>query len=83
MAGDVASSLTHYGTTGLNYVNADYTLTLSRLPTGADIGLTAMSFTGHDGIATGTAALFDARGQIGTATATTLASPGFAPSRPS
>lgn len=82
MAGDVASSLTHYGTTGLNYINADYTLTLSRLPEGSDIGLAAMSFTGHDGIATGTAALFDARGQIGTATATTLANPGFAPSRP-
>ena len=34
MAGDVASSLTHYGTTGLQYINADYTLTLSRLPEG-------------------------------------------------
>ena len=82
MAGDVASSLTHYGTTGLNYINADYTLALSRLPEGPDIGLAAMSFTGHDGIATGTAALFDARGQIGTATATTLANSGFAPDRP-
>lgn len=79
MAGDVASSLTHYGTTGLNYINADYTLALSRLPEGSDIGLAAVSFTGHDGIATGTAALFDARGRIGTATATTLANPGFAP----
>jgi len=82
MAGDVASSLTHYGTTGLNYINADYTLTLSRLPEGSDIGLAALSFTGHDGIATGTAALFDARGQIGTASTTTLANAGFAPSRP-
>jgi len=41
-----------------------------------------LSFTGHDGIATGTAALFDARGQIGTASTTTLANAGFAPSRP-
>ena len=82
MAGDVASSLTHYGTTGLNYINADYTLALSRLPEGSDIGLAAVSFTGHDGIATGTAALFDARGQIGTATATTLANSGFTPDRP-
>jgi hypothetical protein len=38
-----------------------------------------LTFSGHDGIATGTAALFDERGQIGTATATTLANPGFAP----
>ncbi|GLP72954.1 hypothetical protein TUM20983_00640 [Mycobacterium antarcticum] len=79
MAGDVASSLTHYGTTGLQYINADYTLALSRLPEGTDIGLAALTFTGHDGIATGTAALFDQRGQIGTATATTLANSGFSP----
>jgi hypothetical protein len=79
MAGDVASSLTHYGTTGLQYINADYTLALSRLPEGRDIGLAALTFSGHDGIATGTAALFDERGQIGTATATTLANPGFTP----
>jgi hypothetical protein len=77
MAGDVASSLSHYGTTGLEYINADYTLTLSRLPEGDDIGLVALTYSGHDGIATGTAAMFDLRGQIGTATANTLANPGF------
>jgi hypothetical protein len=79
MAGDVASSLSHYGTTGLNYINADYTLSLSRLPEGRDVGLAALTYTGHDGIGTGTAALFDERGQIGTASATTLANPGFSP----
>jgi hypothetical protein len=79
MAGDVASSLTHYGTTGLQYINADYTLTLSRLPEGNAIGLAALTYSGHDGIATGTAVLFDQRGQLGTATATTLANPGFSP----
>jgi hypothetical protein len=79
MAGDVASSLTHYGTTGLEYINADYTLALSRLPEGDAIGLAALTYSGHDGIATGTAALFDERGQLGTATATTLANAGFSP----
>jgi hypothetical protein len=79
MAGDVASSLTHYGTRGLQYINADYTLNLSRLPEGIDIGLAALTHTGHDGVATGTAALFDARGQIGTATASTLANSGYTP----
>jgi hypothetical protein len=77
MAGDVASSLTHYGTEGLYFINADYTLTLSRLPEGPDIGLVALTHSSHDGVATGTAALFDQRGQIGSATATTLANPGF------
>lgn len=79
MAGDVASSLTHYGTTGLAYINADYTLSLSRLPEGNAIGLAALTHSGHDGIATGAAALFDQHGQIGSATATTLANGGFNP----
>lgn len=79
MAGDVASSLTHYGTEGLHYINADYTLTLSRLPEGQDIGLAALTHSSHDGVGTGTAALFDRRGQIGSATASTLANPGFTP----
>ncbi len=38
MAGDMASSLTHYGTGGLQFINADYTLTLSRLPEGPYLG---------------------------------------------
>ena len=79
MAGDVASSLTHYGTDGLRYINADYTLSLSRLPEGPDIGLAALTFSSNRGVGTGTAALFDRRGQIGSATATTLANPGFTP----
>lgn len=79
MAGDVASSLTHYGTDGLHYINADYTVTLSRLPIGPDIGLAAVTHSSAAGVGTGSAALFDATGLIGTATATTLANPGFAP----
>ncbi len=79
MAGDVASSLTHYGTEGLYFINADYTVTLSRLPVGPDIGLVALTHSSHAGVATGTAAMFDHTGLIGTATATTLANPGFTP----
>jgi Thioesterase-like superfamily len=79
MAGDVASSLTHYGTDGLYFINADYTVTLSRLPDGPDIGLAALTHSSHGGVATGTAAMFDRRGLIGTATATALANPGFTP----
>jgi hypothetical protein len=81
MAGDVASSLTHYGTAGLYFINADYTVTLSRLPVGPDIGLAALTHSSHDGVATGSAAMFDAQGPIGTATATALANPGFQPPR--
>jgi hypothetical protein len=79
MAGDVSSSLTHYGTDGLHFINADYTVTLSRLPEGPDIGLAALTHSSDGGVATGTAAMFDHRGLIGTAAATALSNPGFTP----
>jgi Thioesterase-like superfamily len=79
MAGDVASSLTHYGTAGLQYINADYTLTLSRLPVGPDIGLAALTQSTDAGVAAGSAAIFDHDGLIGAATVTALANPGFRP----
>ena len=63
--GDVTSSLTHWGTGGLRYINADYTLALSRLPEGEFIGLAAQSHYGTDGVGTGTATLFDHRGPLG------------------
>jgi acyl-coenzyme A thioesterase PaaI-like protein len=77
MAGDVTSSLTHWGTEGLRFINADYTLTLSRLPDGPYIGLAALTQHSHAGVATGTATLCDHLGPIGTGVATALANPGF------
>lgn len=71
--GDVTSSLTHWGTGGLRHINADYTVALSRLPEGEFIGLAAQSYYGTDGVATGTATLFDHRGPLGSSTVLTLA----------
>jgi hypothetical protein len=79
MAGDVTSSLTHWGTQGLQFINADYTVTLSRLPEGVYIGLAAVTHYGHAGVATGVATLFDETGPIGSGMATALANPGFTP----
>jgi hypothetical protein len=79
MAADVTSSLTHWGTAGLQFINADYTVTLSRLPEGEYIGLAAMTHYGHAGVATGVATLFDVTGPIGSGVATALVNPGFAP----
>jgi hypothetical protein len=79
MAGDVTSSLTHWGTEGLQFINADYTVTLSRLPDGVYIGLASMTHYGHAGVATGVATLFDEAGPIGSGVATALANPGFTP----
>ncbi|WP_395309096.1 thioesterase family protein [Mycobacterium sp. AMU20-3851] len=79
MAGDVVSSLTNFGPEGLAYINADYTLTLSRLPVSTDIGLSALTHYSDAGVATGSATLFDRSGPIGSGMATALLSPGFAP----
>ncbi|WP_197504719.1 thioesterase family protein [Mycobacterium sp. 852002-51163_SCH5372311] len=73
--GDVTSSLTHWGTGGLRYINADYTVTASRLPEGEYIGLAAQSHYGTAGVAAGSAILFDRHGPIGTSSALALAQP--------
>jgi Thioesterase-like superfamily len=82
MAGDVTSSITHWGTGGLKFINADYTLTLSRLPAGALIGLASQDHCAQDGIATGSAAVFDERGKIGSSVSVSLAQSGFRPPAP-
>jgi hypothetical protein len=73
--GDITSSLTHWGTSGLHYINADYTVTASRLPDGEFLGLAAQSHYGAAGVATGAATLFDRHGPIGTSSALALAQP--------
>jgi hypothetical protein len=49
LAGDVTSPLTHWGTNGLQFINADYTLTLSRLPEGPFIGWQPSTHYSHGG----------------------------------
>jgi hypothetical protein len=75
VVGDIISSLTHWGTAGLRYINADYTVAISRLPEGEYIGLAAQSYYGNDGVGAGTATLFDSAGPIGTGTVLALAQP--------
>ncbi len=75
LAGDVTSALTHWGTDGLRYINADFTISLSRLPEGDHIGLAAHSHQSFDGIASGSATLFDQHGPIGSSIAIALAQP--------
>ena len=82
MAGDMVSSLTHYGPSGLQFINADYTLTLSRLPEGPYLGLAALTHYSHEGVATGVATIVDQHGPIGSGSATALSNPGFNPPHP-
>ncbi|MGE2737623.1 thioesterase family protein [Mycolicibacterium vaccae] len=79
MAVDVTSSLTNFGTAGLSFINADFTLALSRLPRGPYIGLAALTHYSADGVATGSTTLFDADGPIGTGLSTAIANLHFDP----
>ncbi len=75
MAADATSALTHWGTSGLRYINADYTLSLTRLPEGPHIGLAALLHSSHEGVAAGAAAMFDEHGPIGNTMAVALVNP--------
>ena len=69
---DGASLVTNWGDKGVEYINTDITVTLARLPEGLEIGLAAVDRVEHDGIAVGTAAVFDRAGTLGTAVVTSL-----------
>ena len=77
MAVDVTATVTNFGPAGLKYINADYTMSLTRLPEGPFVGLAAITHYANAGVATGTASLFDARGPIGSSMSTAIANPNF------
>jgi hypothetical protein len=70
---DATSMVTNWGSNGVEYINTDITLTLARLPEGREIGLAALDRVSQDGIAVGTATVFDRRGRIGTAVTSSIA----------
>jgi len=70
---DATSMVMNWGTAGVEYINTDITLSLSRLPVSTEIGLSARERFAHDGIAVGTAVVFDREGPLGTSTVTSLA----------
>lgn len=70
---DSTSMVTNWGSNGVEYINTDITLTLARLPVGREIGLHAIDRVNHDGIAVGTATVFDREGRLGTAVVTSIA----------
>lgn len=70
---DGTSLVTNWGSEGVQYINTDINLALARPPVGLSIGLAALHRVEHDGVAVGTAAVFDRSGPLGTATVTALA----------
>lgn len=79
MAGDVTASIANWGTRALQFINVDYTLTLSRLPEGPHIGLASLAHYSDDGIAVGSAVLVDHSGPVGSGMSVSLAHSGFRP----
>ncbi|CAN5188562.1 thioesterase family protein [soil metagenome] len=69
---DGASMITNWGTGGVEYINTDITMVLARPPIGVEIGLCAVDRVEVDGIAVGTAAVFDRTGQLGTVVITSI-----------
>jgi hypothetical protein len=79
MAADVTAAIANWGTNALQFINVDYTLTLSRLPEGPHIGLAALTHYSQDGVATGSAIVVDHQGPVGSAVSVAIAHSGFRP----
>ena len=79
MAADVTAAIANWGTNALQFINVDYTLTLSRPPEGPHIGLAALTHYSHDGVATGSAVLLDHKGPVGSGVSSAIAHSGFRP----
>jgi hypothetical protein len=70
---DGGSLVTNWGTRGVEYINTDIAMTLARRPDGIEIGLVATDRVEHDGIAVGTATMFDRSGPLGSVIIASLA----------
>ncbi|WP_328408697.1 thioesterase family protein [Nocardia sp. NBC_00403] len=72
MIGEATSMMTNWGSEGIGFINTDLTLALARPAIGPEIGLEADSHISADGIAVGSATLFDRSGSFGTCMVTAL-----------
>lgn len=83
LAADMASPLAHGSEDDLEFINADYTLYLSRLPVGEYIGLESSGHRSEAGVAVGHCTMHDRMGPIGYSATAAVANPGVrAPRRP-
>ena len=70
------SLMTHWGSEGIGFINADLTVALARLPRSGDIGIEADQHLSDAGVAVGTATLFDHDGVFGTGTVVAVSNAG-------
>ncbi|MQF82880.1 thioesterase family protein [SAR202 cluster bacterium AD-802-E10_MRT_200m] len=67
-AADIANPYANSGNLGLNYINADISLFLHRMPTGEWIGIEGSYHGSNFGVSIGTVNLYDQSGRIGQST---------------
>lgn len=75
MLAESTSLVTNLGTEGIGYINGDLTVALTRLPLDDWLMIQADSHWACDGIAVGTATLFDHKGAFGSGMVTAVANP--------
>lgn len=69
---DSTSMVCNWGDKGVQYINTDITLSLSRLPRSPELGLRAEHWSGADGIAVGVCTVHDREGVLGHSMVTSL-----------
>ncbi len=75
MIAESTSLVTNLGSRGIGYINGDLTVAFARLPVDGWLGAQADSHWAAEGIAVGSATLFDNAGPFGTGVVTALANP--------
>lgn len=70
---DTTNLVANWGEEGVGFINTDISLALCRRPASLEVGLRAIDHVSADGLAVGTAEVFDRAGTLGTATVTALA----------
>jgi acyl-CoA thioesterase superfamily protein/acyl-Coa thioesterase superfamily protein len=70
---DAASMVTNWGSNGVEQINTDITLTLARTPVSLEVGLAATDRVSSEGIAVGTATVFDRQGRLGATVVSSIA----------
>ncbi|NKY45455.1 acyl-CoA thioesterase domain-containing protein [Nocardia cerradoensis] len=70
---DVTNMVSNLGSAGLEYINPDVTMAITRLPAEREVGLALTERVEHHGLAVGTAVMFDRDGVLGTTTVSAIA----------
>jgi hypothetical protein len=76
LVGEQTSMVTNWSDAGIGFINTDLTLALARMPVGRELGVEADNHLSRDGVAVGTATLFDRDGAFGSSMVTAVANAG-------